>query len=108
MNPLRQMFRWMLFVIRNRGRTPEYPFMNNGAEQPLELRIGPWGSTQYYDRDKDVLCEVRTVSTAVEIAESIEVDVYGCSYSQIRQQEEEKARAVESRKKSPQAIGFYT
>ncbi len=92
MNSLRQFFRWVLFLIRNGGRKPEYPFEDDGVEQPLEFRIGPWGSTQWCDPSDGALYGVKAVDDTVLIAESMERDIYGHTHQEAVDEAERRRR----------------
>ncbi len=106
MNPLRWLFRWVLFIIRNGGRNPEYPFMDDGVEQPLELRIGPWGSTKWYDPSDGDLHDVTTIDGLVSIAESMERDIYGYTHKEVVAEAERQEQIRNSYKCPPRVIGF--
>ena len=114
MNPLRQIGRCMLFVVRNGGRKPKYPFVDDGVDSPLELHIGPWGRTQWRDTEDGTLYEINTVDDVESIVDSVKRDVYCSEYQDIEaMREAEELRPIRvggtpvADTKSPCAIGFW-
>ena len=112
MNAIRQCARLVLFAIRNGFRRPKYPFEDDVAEPRLKFCVGPWGRSEWYSPVDGSVYQTTDVSDPVEIAESMECDVYGCSSREItaelsaRKFREELMKSLES--KSPRAIGFWT
>ena len=82
MNRLCRFVNWALFVIRNQGQKPAYPFEDDCAEKPLELRIGPWGSTKWYDPSDGGAYDVITIDDTASIAESMERDIWGYTHQE--------------------------
>ena len=106
MNPLRQIGRWMLFVVRNSGRKPKYPFVDDGVDSPLELHIGPWGRTQWRDTEDRTLHEVVTVDDTGLISESIERDIYGSTINEMKAWEEQLDKECPDYEMPPHVIRF--
>ena len=101
MSVLRSVARWILFIIRNKGRYPKYPFEDDYVETPLVLHVGPWGRTEWHDPSDGSIYTVTMIDSVSAIAESIERDIY---FSEDQVIEEERSVC---RKKLPYAIGFW-
>lgn len=78
-NLLCRFVNWVLFLIRNAGRNPAYPFDDDCIDKPLKCQPGPWGSTQWLNPADGNVYVVNTVDDIEAIAESIERDIlYFC------------------------------
>jgi hypothetical protein len=98
---LRSAARWILFIIRNKGRYPDYPFEDDCAGTPLVLHAGSWGRTEWHDPSDGSIYTVTTIDSVSAIAESMEKDIYYPEYQDI------KEKPSVCRTKSPYAIGFW-
>jgi len=83
---------WVMFLVRNAGHKPPYPFEDDCRDNPLELCIGPWGSTQWRDPTDGSVYEVTTVDDVDTIVTSMERDIYGCTHQEAVEEAERQRK----------------
>ena len=107
LNLLCRFVNWILFLVRNKGQRPAYPFADDGIEKPLQLRIGSWGSTKWYDPSDGTISFTKTIEGAASIAESMERDIYGCTHQEVVEANTKRREAIKDPGKfPPRVIGF--
>jgi len=108
MNFVRRIFRWGMFILRTGGMKPEYPFVDDFRDKPLELHIGPWGSIQWFNSTNGEYYNVTVTDDLALIAEDLERSQYGQTYREyagdvLYDIQERNKRFAELKKQSPMA-----
>ena len=101
---VQRFLRWLLFLLRNGFRKPEYPFADDFVDKPLKLAIGPWGATMWKDAASGDMYSVVEVDRLSQIAESMVLNMCHADY---QEKEAAKERHELENHKVPKAIGFW-